>query len=87
MPPPLPVFFTIESTLCVIFFEQGENNRGEKKKIEKIEGPILLSDSGFEPLVCPAVSVTALHISLIQQWLICIKELLCKGKVFKKNTE
>lgn len=69
------------------FFLSREKIIEEKKKIEKIEGPILLSDSGFEPLVCPAVSVTALHISLIQQWLICIKELLCKGKVFKKNTE
>lgn len=63
-------------------------SREEKKKRQKRKKtPILFSDSGFEPLACPAVSGIAFNISLIQQWLICIMVLLSKGKVFEKNTE
>lgn len=73
-----------EYILWEFFWAEREKKDGEKKRKKT---PTLCSDSGFEPLACPAVSSTALNLSLTQQWLICIKVLLSKGKAFEKNTE
>lgn len=69
-------------TLCVIFWA----GRGKKHMWKRKKAPTPVSDSDFELFSCPAVSGFALNISLIQQWLICSKVLLSKGKVFERNT-
>lgn len=71
-----------EYTLCDFLSREGKKTHIKRKKT-----PTPLSDSDFEPFSCPALSGFALNISLIQQWLICIKVLLSKGKLFERNTD